>query len=146
MCFFSLCPPFQPVPWVSSRGAQRDSARAVRDSAKPPSGEPRCALVDPDTCVLNPMLLTPPAQVSLQKKKMRTLTSDGQFCRITVTNCLDVIEARRFQTIGPLGIKLIGAEGSGNYGYHQPVRALHPLASLWQMLQVTRESRVTVSL
>lgn len=58
---------FQPVPWASSSGALRDSAKAVQDSARPPSGAPPRALVDLDTCEPSPTLTTHSAQVSITR-------------------------------------------------------------------------------
>lgn len=63
---FPSCPP-QPVLWVSSSRAQRDSAQAVQASATPPSRGRQCVRVDLDTCVQNLMLPTPHARVSMQK-------------------------------------------------------------------------------
>lgn len=59
--------PRQPVPCVSSSGAQRDSAEAVQGSATPPSGGPQCARAPTDTCVRNPTLPTPRVPVSAQE-------------------------------------------------------------------------------
>lgn len=60
------CPP-QPVLWVSSSRAQRDSAQAVQDSATLPSGGHLCVRVALDTYVQNLTLPTPRALVSIHK-------------------------------------------------------------------------------
>lgn len=63
---FPSCP-LQPVLWVSSSRAPRDSVQAVQDSATPPSGGRQCVHVVLDTCVQNLTPRTPHALVSMQK-------------------------------------------------------------------------------
>lgn len=78
---FSSCPP-QPVLWVSSSGAQRDSAQSVQDSATPPSGGPQCVRVILDTYVQNPMRPTPRALVSVPVHKSTCKYRATQACTL----------------------------------------------------------------